>query len=335
MQLIEKAVKTPSIDLSKIRELVAEDFEAVNRIILNELNSQVPLITEINLHLIQSGGKRLRPLLVLLIAKALNYQGDTEHHELAAIVEFVHTATLLHDDVVDASDRRRNQPTANAIWGNQESVLAGDFLYSRAFQILARRSNIPVMKVLADTTNQIAEGEVLQLINRGQEISEADYFKVIQRKTAQLYAAAAEIGAIITAPHNTIICQAAGNFGLQLGLAFQMIDDLLDYIADTQSTGKNIGDDLAEGKVTLPLIYTLHHGTENQKKILRDAIQSQGRESIDEVVAAVSEANGWEYTFNYAKQAAKKALQHLNLFPTNQYRDALSTLCHFVLERDY
>jgi len=333
MQLIEKNLKTPHLDLTLIRSLVADDMAAVNRIILTELNSQVEMINEITLHLVQSGGKRLRPLLVLLVARALNYTGDSEHHELAAIIEFIHTATLLHDDVVDASDRRRNQPTANAIWGNQESVLAGDFLYSRAFQILARRSNIPVMKVLADTTNQIAEGEVLQLINRGQEVSEAEYFKVIQRKTAQLYSAAAEIAAII-AP-NSKYRETAAQFGLHLGLAFQMIDDLLDYIADAQNTGKNIGDDLAEGKVTLPLIYTLHHGTEAQKQVIHQAIKNCEREQINSVIEAITAANGWEYTFNYAKQSAKKAQEYLLIFPPSIYRDALTEICEFVLQRDF
>ncbi|CAN7950639.1 unnamed protein product, partial [Ixodes hexagonus] len=224
-------------------------------LILSELSSRVPLVQTITHHIVQSGGKRLRPLVVLLTARACGYNKGVEHQELAAIIEFIHTATLLHDDVIDKSDLRRGEKTAHAIWGNQASVLVGDFLYSRAFQILARRSNIPVMKVLANTTNQIAEGEVWQLMNQNDpNIDETTYYEVIRRKTAQLFSAGTEIGAIIGTEEEPLR-KAMTAFGLHLGLAYQIIDDLLDYSEDASELDKNVGDDLAEGKATLPLIY--------------------------------------------------------------------------------
>ncbi len=335
MQLIEKDQKVTEPDIAQIRHTIEADLLALDQLILSELTSQVPLINQITLHIIKSGGKRLRPLVVLLMAKALNYHDDNEHTELAAIIEFIHTATLLHDDVVDASELRRNQPTANALWGNEASVLSGDFLYSRAFQILARRNNIPVMKVIADTTNLIAEGEVMQLMNVGNhELSEKDYFVVIERKTATLYSAASEIGAII-ATDNQEQQKAAADYGLHLGLAFQMIDDLLDYTADSNVSGKNLGDDLNEGKITLPLIYTIHNGTDAQKNIIQTAIKNKSRESIDDVITAITDSHGYEYTFNYAKKEAQKAKNCLQHLPENKYRDALAKICDFVLQREY
>lgn len=336
MQQIDNSLKKSKPDLLQLRLPVQTDLAAVDKLILRELHSEVELVNEITAHIIESGGKRLRPLIVILMAKALGYDNDNEHHELAAIIEFIHTATLLHDDVVDGSSLRRNSPTANALWDNAASVLAGDFLYSRAFQILARRSNIPVMKILADTTNQISEGEVLQLTNRGKsEVSEATYFKVIQRKTAELYSAAAEIGAIIATKNDAKYKKIAAHYGLHLGLAFQLIDDLLDYTADSNVTGKNLGDDLAEGKVTLPLIYTLQHGTAEQKQLIQQAIESGGRDKIAEVTAVIKNSRGCEYTFNRAQQEAQIALDALNALPKNQYRNSLAEICNFVLHRDF
>lgn len=337
MQPTENEIKKADQTLTGIRQLVKGDFDAVDRLILTELASEVPLINEITQHIIQSGGKRLRPLVLLLMANVLDNRLQTdEHHELAAIIEFIHTATLLHDDVVDDSSRRRNQPTANALWGNAASVLAGDFLYSRAFQILARRNNIPVMRVLADTTNLISEGEMLQLINRGNShFTEQGYFKVIRCKTAELYSAAAKIGAMVATNNNLDYCEIAAQYGLHLGMAFQMIDDLLDYTADAQLVGKNLGDDLAEGKVTLPLIYALHQGNQEQQDILRLAIQSQGREAIDRVVSVILASKGCEYTFAAAEQEIQQAKNYLYQLPNNAYRQALLDIGDFVVSRGY
>jgi len=324
---------TPSLD--DIRACVQDDLQAIDRLIIDELVSPIPLIREITQHIIKSGGKRLRPLLVILLARACHYQGANEHHELAAIIEFVHTATLLHDDVVDESHLRRGQSTANAIWGNQASVLVGDFLYSRAFQILARRANTPVMKVLANTTNAIAEGEVLQLMNCNEpDITEADYMQVIEWKTAKLFESAAEIGALI-ATDDTSQHQAAANYGLHLGLAFQIIDDLLDYTADSEQLGKNIGDDLAEGKATLPLIHALHHSAPRHAKVIRHAIEHGGLAHLDTIARAIEETGATSYCLNKANehiQLASKALQRL---PESIYREALQHLLQFVTARTY
>lgn len=336
MQFIEKKAEKKVSALAFAHDLVENDFNAVNNLIKKELHSDVALINEIVEHLIDSGGKRLRPLLLLLIANNLGYHNNTEHHELATIIEFIHTSTLLHDDVVDDSSRRRHQATANALWGNAASVLAGDFLYSRAFQILARRSNIPIMKLLADVMAQLSEGEVMQLVNRSNsELSEADYFEVIRRKTAQLYAAACEIGAIIAKPNDKLLQKMANAFGLHLGMAFQMTDDLLDYTADAQTTGKNLGDDLAEGKMTLPLIYALQHGNNAQQEIIRQAIAGKGRELIAEITTVIQACDGCGYTLQQAKQQIKQAQHALNAFPANPYRDALQQISDFVITRNH
>lgn len=335
MQTLVKSEKKSSIDISQVHRLLSAELQSLDALILKELHSEVPLVNEITEHIVKSGGKRLRPIIALLVAKMLDYCGEQEHLELAAIIEFVHTATLLHDDVVDRSELRRNQPTANAIWGNEASVLSGDFLYSRAFQLLARRSNIPVMKVMANATNLICEGEVIQLTNIGKtDLSEADYFKVIERKTAQLYSAASEIGAIL-ATDDEHTRAVAKQFGLHLGLSFQLIDDLLDYTADSAVSGKNLGDDLAEGKVTLPLIYTMEHGTERQKRILFKAITQKGINDMSEVIQAITASKGCEYTFNCAQREAERAKACLQQLPQNKYHDALAELCDFVLLREF
>ena len=321
--------------LEQIRQGIADDLKAVDQLISTELSSQVPLIQTITQHIVSSGGKRLRPLVVLLTAKALNYHRDTEHHELAAVIEFIHTATLLHDDVVDDSALRRGQPTANAQWGNPASVLVGDFLYSRAFQILARRSNIPVMKVLANTTNHIAEGEVLQLIHRNDAtITEAQYQEVIRRKTAQLFSAAAEIGALIGS-HDHNVHERMAHFGLHLGIAYQMIDDVLDYTASPEEMGKNIGDDLAEGKATLPLIYALHHATPDQAHLIHHVIQQGGLTHLQEILQAIEETNARQYTLQCAKHHAELAQSFLTSLPDSRYRQALYDLTIFIVDRNF
>ena len=321
--------------LEQIRSCVALDLQATDHLIINELISPIPLISQITQHIIKSGGKRLRPLLVILCARTAGYPSGNEHHELAAIIEFVHTATLLHDDVVDESKLRRSQTTANAIWGNQASILVGDFLYSRAFQILARRANIPVMKVLANTTNAIAEGEVLQLMNRNEvNITEPNYMQVIEWKTAKLFESAAEIGTMI-ATDNRTQHEAAANYGLHLGLAFQIIDDLLDYTADSKQLGKNIGDDLAEGKATLPLIYAMYHTQPQRAKTIRQAIEHGGLEHLEAIIHAIEDTGARQYCLGKAREHIQLADRASQLLPDNIYRQALQKLLQFVIERTY
>lgn len=330
-------ITTPTANtiLDQIRTPVIQDLNAVDQLIYAELSSNVPLIRTITQHIVKSGGKRLRPLIVLLSARALNYDQDTEHHELAAVIEFIHTATLLHDDVVDESTLRRGQHTANAVWGNQASVLVGDFLYSRAFQILARRSNIPVMKVLANTTNQISEGEVLQLLHRNDtNMTEANYYEVIRRKTAQLFSAASEIGSII-ATDNLAMHKTLASFGLHLGIAYQMIDDLLDYVASPEEMGKNIGDDLSEGKATLPLIYAMHHAKPKQAQLIHQSIQQGGLEHLEAILEAIHHTQAREYTLNYAKHHAQQAQALLEQLPHSPCRQALIDLTNFIVDRNF
>jgi octaprenyl-diphosphate synthase len=336
MQITEKLLEVDTQELlSRIRKLVEPDMLAVNKLIATELVSEVPLIHEITAHIIDSGGKRLRPLVVILIAKALDYKEGNEHFELAAIIEFIHTATLLHDDVVDNSTLRRGEKTANAIWGNQGSVLTGDFLYSRAFQILARRNNIPVMNVLADTTNEISEGEMLQLMNcNDPNITEDEYYGVIRRKTAQLYSAATEIGAMISTTDKSLQSDLA-NYGLHLGMAFQMVDDLLDYTASSEESGKNLGDDLAEGKVTLPLLYAMREGSSQQKQLIQQAIKNSDLEAINAIIAVIADTNAVQYTMQCAKNEATLSRQCLSKLPESKYKEALHHLTDFVLDRHF
>lgn len=321
--------------LIDIRQPVSTDLRAVDELIRSALISHVPLIQTIVEHIINSGGKRLRPLIVLLTAQACGYKGDSEHHELAAIIEFIHTATLLHDDVIDRSLLRRGHETSNAIWGDQASVLVGDFLYSRAFQILARRSNIPVMKVLANTTNQIAEGEVWQLMNQHDpDIDETVYREVIRRKTAQLFSAATEIAAIIATPDLTLR-QIMADFGMELGMAYQMIDDLLDYTASAEQMGKNIGDDLAEGKATLPLIYAKQKVSAKEADYIRQAIQSGKLEDLTTIIKIIQSSGACNYTLKCAQQHAQNAKKLLHQLPTSPARASLENLTDFIVERNY
>lgn len=335
MQTIEPVTQETTNLLQNIRSLVKNDLSIVDELIINELLSNIPLIQQITHHIMASGGKRLRPLVVLLSAKALGYQSGNEHCELAAIIEFVHTATLLHDDVVDKSNLRRGQKTANSIWGNQASVLVGDFLYSRAFQLLTRRSNIPIMHALAKTTNAIAEGEVLQLMNRNNpNVNEASYMNVIHHKTAKLFESSAEIGAIL-GNKNARLQKAAAQYGLHLGFAFQIVDDILDYTADATVMGKNVGDDLAEGKATLPLIYALHHASPIQAKQIYQAIEKGGLKELKVVLQAIKETRACEYSFNKAREHAEQARLALEWLPDTPFRESMSDLITFVVNRDF
>jgi octaprenyl-diphosphate synthase len=303
-------------------------------LIRKRLRSDVALVNQLGHYIINSGGKRLRPMLLLLSARAFGYQG-THHINLAAIVEFIHTATLLHDDVVDASQLRRGQQTANSVWGNEASVLVGDFLYSRAFQMMVEVNNMRVMEILSDATNIIAEGEVLQLLNCHEpDTSEADYLRVIRSKTAKLFEAAAQLGAVISEQPNESV-QAMAKYGTHLGTAFQLIDDVLDYSATASEMGKNVGDDLAEGKPTLPLIYALKHGTPAQQQILTEAISKGGKEFITDVIESLESTDAIGYTAQVAQKEADMAIAALTGLPSSSYTNALYALAKFSVNRSY
>lgn len=325
--------KTPSIE--PIRTPVASDLLALDQLITSELNSQVPLIEQIIQYVIQCGGKRARPLLLLLCAHACGYsQDEPEHHELALVVEFIHTATLLHDDVVDNSDRRRGAETANEVWGNQASVLVGDFLYSRAFQVLARRDNTPVMRVLANTTNQIAEGEMLQLANQHTADTSVDnYYRVITAKTASLFAACSEIGARLAQPDNTELHKSMHQLGLELGLAFQIVDDMLDYVGDAAVTGKNIGDDLQEGKITLPVIYAIEKSDADEAAALTQILQAGDSSAFDQVLDAIQKTDACKACQVTAEKHIKTGRDCLASLPDSDYKTALLQLLDFVMAR--
>lgn len=316
-----------------LQTLIKNDLDNVNQVIRQELYSEVVLIRQIAEYIINSGGKRLRPILLLLVANALNYQGN-HHYALAAVIEFIHTATLLHDDVVDESDLRRSKPTANAVFGNAASVLVGDFLYSRSFQMMVKTNNMAVMKVLSQATNIISEGEVLQLLNcHNADVDEERYMKVIHYKTAKLFQASAEIAAILVTQDSAII-KAFADYGMYLGTAFQLIDDVLDYSGDEDETGKHLGDDLAEGKPTLPLIYVMQNGTPEQANIVKNAIENGGREVFAQVLEVIKNSNALEFTRQQAikeAQLAKNAIMDLQL--NEQYKIALLNLADFSVER--
>lgn len=316
-----------------LQTLIKNDLDNVNQVIRQELYSEVVLIRQIAEYIINSGGKRLRPILLLLVANALNYQGN-QHYALAAVIEFIHTATLLHDDVVDESDLRRSKPTANAVFGNAASVLVGDFLYSRSFQMMVKTNNMAVMKVLSQATNIISEGEVLQLLNcHNADVDEERYMKVIHYKTAKLFQASAEIAAMLGTQDSAII-KAFADYGMYLGTAFQLIDDVLDYSGDEDETGKHLGDDLAEGKPTLPLIYVMQNGTPEQANIVKNAIENGGREVFAQVLEVIKNSNALEFTRQQAikeAQLAKNAIMDLQL--NEQYKTALLNLADFSVER--
>jgi octaprenyl-diphosphate synthase len=322
------------MDITRIRDLIADDMEAVNRLIIEQLKSDVVLINQIGAYIVHSGGKRLRPMIVLLAARACGY-ATQRHIDLAAIIEFIHTATLLHDDVVDGSDLRRNRETANAVWGNEASVLVGDFLYSRAFEMMVSVGRMPVMDILSHATNRIAEGEVLQLLNvHNPEATEAEYMEVIKRKTATLFEAGARLGGVIAdAPPE--MQQALADYGLHLGIAFQLVDDALDYQSDNHEIGKNIGDDLAEGKPTLPLIESLKQAAPEQRTRLSHVIENGGLEEIDFVMQMIQESGAIDYTINLARQEAEQAKQALQNLPDGPYKEALLQVADFSVARTH
>lgn len=322
------------MNLSSVQALSAQDMEAVNRFILEQLRSDVVLINQIGAHIIHSGGKRLRPTLVVLAARALGYVGE-DHIALAAIIEFIHTATLLHDDVVDVSDKRRNQDTANSIWGNAASVLTGDFLYSRSFEMMVALDEMAVMRILSRATNRIAEGEVLQLLNcNNPEASEAEYLEVIVRKTAVLFEAGCRLGAVIAKAGATME-EALSAYGLHLGTAFQLVDDALDYSAKAEDLGKNLGDDLAEGKPTLPLIRAMALGSPEQRILIEEAIIQGRRDQIGPILDIIASTGAIEYTARLAQQEAEQAKAELLALPASEYRDALAFLADYAVSRTY
>lgn len=318
--------------VNHIHQIVADDFASLNRKVVSQLHSQVPLIESIGHYITEAGGKRMRPVLVLLCAKALGYHGQL-HVDLATVIEFLHTATLLHDDVVDMSQMRRGRPTANVRWDNPSSVLVGDFIYSRAFQLLVEIGNMRIMDVMATTTNKISEGEVLQLVHQHDPATtETAYLEVIRNKTAILFAAACSTAAILSGAHTTVQ-QQLHNFGLEVGMAFQLIDDVLDYSGNSAELGKNVGDDLAEGKPTLPLIYTMLHGTSQQKILISTAIENGGLENLQDIIAAVKSSGALEYTRNAAEKRITSALRELAVIPDSVYRKGLEQVAEAALHR--
>ena len=322
------------VSLEAIRTPIAQDLGQVDEVIRRSLDSEVALIRTIAQYIVAAGGKRLRPALVLLAARAFGEAGRARH-ELAAVIEFIHTATLLHDDVVDESTLRRGRKTANAEFGNAASVLVGDFLYSRAFQMIVEAGSLQVMKVLADATNVIAEGEVLQLMNvHDADTNEEKYLRVIRYKTAKLFEAATQVGAIIGgAPAEA---QAAlAEYGMHLGTAFQLIDDVLDYSGDLTETGKNLGDDLAEGKPTLPLIHAMRSGDAKERQVIRHAIEHGGKADLERVVAAILRTGALDYARERARAEADTAIARLAHVPHSAYRDSLLQLAHFSVERKF
>ena len=323
------------MDIKAIQALIESDMNDVNQLIHAQMRSDVALVNQLGLYIVSSGGKRVRPMLAILAAKALGYQGK-DHITLATIVEFIHTATLLHDDVVDESNLRRGTPTANAEFGNAASVLVGDFIYTRSFQLMVGLGKMQVMQVLADATNIIAEGEVLQLMNcNDPDTTEASYMQVIYSKTAKLFEAATGLAAIITEQDQTTL-DALNLYGMHLGTAFQLVDDVLDYNADAEQLGKNIGDDLAEGKPTLPLIYAMQHGSEQQTQLIRDAIEhSNGMEHLEEILTALKQTNALEFTMQKAELEAEKAIACLDFLAESDYKQALISLARIAVDRDH
>jgi octaprenyl-diphosphate synthase len=323
------------MDIKAIQALIESDMNDVNQLIHAQMRSDVALVNQLGLYIVNSGGKRVRPMLAILAARALGYQGK-DHITLATIVEFIHTATLLHDDVVDESNLRRGTPTANAEFGNAASVLVGDFIYTRSFQLMVGLGKMQVMQVLADATNVIAEGEVLQLMNcNDPDTTEASYMQVIYSKTAKLFEAATGLAAIITEQEQSVL-DALNLYGMHLGTAFQLVDDVLDYNADADQLGKNIGDDLAEGKPTLPLIYAMQHGNEQQTQLIRDAIEHcNGMEHLEEILAALAQTNALEFTMKKAELEANKAIACLDFLAESDYKTALVSLARIAVDRDH
>ena len=320
------------MNIDQAQALIASEMEGVNTLILSRLQSDVMLINQIGQYIVSNGGKRLRPQLTVMAAKATGYTGN-HHLRVAAIIEFIHTATLLHDDVVDSSDMRRGKQTANALFGNEAAVLVGDFLYSRAFEMMVQIGSMRLMEILSNTTNVIAEGEVMQLLNvHDASTTETRYMDVIHNKTAKLFEAATQLGAVLSGL-NTKHEQAMAAYGMHLGTAFQLIDDVLDYSADTQDIGKNVGDDLAEGKPTLPLIYAIQNSPEKQAGIIRDAIEQGGLEHLDVVMQSICSTGALDYTRRVARQEADAAIAQLEFLADSEYKEALVSLAHYSVTR--
>tara|TARA_R110000787_G_scaffold29049_1_gene79057 strand:+ start:207 stop:1178 length:972 start_codon:yes stop_codon:yes gene_type:complete len=323
------------MNIKNIQTLAHQDMTAVNDLIFCKLHSDVALINQLGVYIVNGGGKRMRPLLTVLAARAIGYQGS-EHLQLAAIVEFIHTSTLLHDDVVDESNMRRGRETANAMFGNSASVLVGDFLYSRSFQMMSELNNLRIMDILSDATNIIAEGEVLQLMNcNDPDTTEDSYMQVIYCKTAKLFEAATRLAAVI-ANQDQATELAMLNYGKHLGTAFQLVDDIMDYTADAQEMGKNVGDDLAEGKPTLPLLYAMEHGNEQQKTMIRNAIEhGDGMDHLDDILAAMKQTGSLVYTQKKAEQEADKAINAIAMLPESEHKQALIALAHIAANRSH
>ncbi|QLK62685.1 octaprenyl diphosphate synthase [Enterobacteriaceae bacterium Kacie_13] len=323
------------MNLEQIIDLTQDDMAAVNASILEQLNSEVSLINQLGYYIISGGGKRIRPMIAVLAARALSYEGD-KHIKVAALIEFIHTATLLHDDVVDESDMRRGKATANAAFGNAASVLVGDFIYTRAFQMMTDLESLPVLALMAKAVNVIAEGEVQQLINcNDPDITEDSYMQVIYSKTARLFEAASQSSAMLAGGTQEQIL-ALQDYGRYLGTAFQLIDDLLDYDADGETLGKNTGDDLDEGKPTLPLLHAMQHGDKEQSAMIRNAIeQGNGRHLLEPVLSAMHQWGSLEYTRKRAEEEADKAIKALQVLPESVYRSALEGLAHLSVKRDF
>lgn len=320
--------------IHRLRMLVSEDFDAVNALIIEKIHSEIGLIDDLSNHIVQSGGKRLRPLLVLLASRACNYQGQ-DHVTLAAMMEFFHTATLLHDDVIDESTLRRGRETANKIWGSKASILVGDYLFVQYMRLMVEVGDLKIMALLADISYQITTGEVKQFSNRhNPALTVEEYFDVIRSKTSLLFAAAASLGALAAkAPEE--IEKGLYAYGLHLGNAFQLIDDALDYCSDAKTLGKNIGDDLADGKATLPLLHVLKNGTQAQQLVIKESLQLGTLDYMPEILASIVETNAIEYTRSVAATEVEKALSALNVLPDSEYKDALAALAQYAIQRDH
>ncbi len=330
---MQLAAETPvALDLDDILALADDDRQAVDRLIARSLESDVSLVSQVSEYIVMSGGKRLRPLVVLLAARALGYEGE-QHVRAAAIIEFIHTATLLHDDVVDSSDRRRGKDSANTVFGNQASVLVGDFLYSRSFQMMVDIGDMRVMRILADATNTIAAGEVMQLMNvHNPDTSEEEYRQVIYRKTARLFEAGAQIAAVL-AGHDGTVEAAMVEYGQNLGTAFQLVDDALDFNASPEELGKNLGDDLAEGKATLPLIHAMRKGSEKERALIRKSILEGGLQQLDVIQEIIASTGALSYTEERAHEAADIAINSLSDIPDSEFKQALISIAEFAVKR--
>jgi len=326
------------VDIKAIQALSQDDMNTVNELIYGQLHSDVALINQLGIYIVNAGGKRMRPMLTVLTARALNQSNsielNDEHCTIAAIIEFIHTATLLHDDVVDESNMRRGRETANALFGNSASVLVGDFLYTRSFQMMTKLGDMRIMDILSDATNIVAEGEVLQLMHcNDPDTTEESYMNVIYCKTAKLFEAATRLAAVIT-KQDSVTEKAMADYGKYLGTAFQLVDDIMDYTADAQEMGKNVGDDLSEGKPTLPLLYTMAHGSDVQKQLVRDAIEhGNGMDNLEEILNAMKQTGALVYTQKKAEIEADKAINAISILPESDYKQALTDLAHIAANR--